>query len=102
MTEEGWWNRQRETEEEWLERAARVASGATGNDMPRPMERIGLVTHGGFRCHAALCPVWAHEAAESDVVASQYWRSRGSTFMTTETSYMQYFNRVEHLPSGAG
>ncbi len=45
--EEGWWNRPKETEAEWVERAQRVAD-ELWNVYAETEERIAIVAHGGF------------------------------------------------------
>ena len=97
VTGEGWWNRQRETEEEWLERAARVAAELRERYAATD-ERIGLVTHGGFAA-MLLYALFGH-AKPGNVMLSH--RNTGITrldFYDDGAIYMQYFNRVEHLPS---
>ena len=97
VTEEGWWNRQRETEEEWLERAARVAE-MLRERYAATDERIGLVTHGGFA--AMLIYALFGHAKPGKVILSH--RNTGITRLDFDRSgmnLMQYYNRVEHLPS---
>ncbi len=97
VTEEGWWNRQRETEEEWLERAARVAEELRERYAATD-ERLGLVTHGGFA--AMLLYALIGYAKTPNVILSH--RNTAITRLDFDHSgmiLMQYFNRVEHLPS---
>ena len=97
VTEAGWWNRERETEDEWLARAARVAAELRERYAATD-ERLGLVTHGGFAA-MLLYALFGH-AKTPNVVLSH--RNTGITrldFYDDGAIYMQYFNRVEHLPS---
>ena len=97
VTEEGWWNRQRETEEEWLERAARVAAELqeryAGTD-----EHLGLVTHGGFAA-MLLYALFGHTKPRDVILSHRNTAITRLDFYDDGTTYMQYFNRVEHLPS---
>ena len=97
VTEAGWWNRGRETEEEWLERAARVAAELqerfAGTD-----ERLGLVTHGGFAA-MLLYALIGHTKRRNVILSHRNTAITRLDFYDDGTTYMQYFNRVEHLPS---
>ena len=97
VTEDGWWNRGRETEEEWLERAARVAAELQERYAATD-ERIGLVTHGGFAA-MLLYALFGH-AKPGKVILSH--RNTGITRLDFDRGgmiSMQYYNRVEHLPT---
>ncbi len=97
VTEEGWWNRQRETEEEWLERAARVAAELR-NQYAGTDERIGLVTHGGFAA-MLLYALFRHVKPGKVILSHRNTAITRLDFYDDGTTYMQYFNRVEHLSS---
>ncbi len=97
VTEDGWWNRQRETEEEWQERAARVATELrdryAGTD-----EHIGLVTHGGFAA-VLLYTLLGYTWPPTVIFLHLNTAITRLDFTRDGTIVMQYFNRVEHLPS---
>ena len=103
VTEDGWWNRERETEEEWLERAARVATELRDRYAATD-ERIGLVTHGGF-ADKLLHTLFGHTMPPTvifphlNTAITRLDFARGLDFARDGTIVMQYFNRVEHLPS---
>ena len=97
VTEEGWWNRQRETEEEWLERAARVAAELRERYAATD-ERIGLVTHGGFAA-MLLYALIGHTKARNVILPHLNTAMTRLDFDRNGMIVMQYFNRVEHLPT---
>ncbi len=97
VTADGWWNRERETEEEWLARAARVAEKLRGRYAATD-EQIGLVTHGGF-AGKLLHTLFEHTMPPRVILAHRNTAITRLDFYDDGTVYMQYFNRVEHLPS---
>ena len=97
MTEEGWWNRPVETEDEWLARARRVADELRSR-FEGSEERVALVSHGGFGnflIHALL-----RDGAEEGV----YYGHQNTAITRIDFSEsgpvrVRYLNRVEHLPT---
>ena len=88
---------QRETEDEWLERAARVAAQLqerfAGTD-----ERLGLVTHGGFAA-MLLYALFGHAKPGKVILSHRNTAITRLDFYDDGAICMQYFNRVEHLSS---
>ena len=97
VTEEGWWNRERETEEEWLERAGRVAAELQERYAATD-ERLGLVTHGGFAA-MLLYALIRHTKPRNVILSHLNTAITRLDFDRNGMIVMQYFNRVEHLPS---
>ena len=97
VTEDGWWNRQRETEEEWLERAGRVAAELRDRYAATD-ERIGLVTHGGFAA-MLLYALFGHARPWRVIFPHLNTAITRLDFDRNGMIVMQYFNRVEHLSS---
>ncbi len=97
VAEDGWWNRGRETEEEWMGRAVRVAAELreryAGTD-----ECIGLVTHGGFAV-VLLATLFRHTMPPPVIFPHLNTAITRLDFTDDGTIVVQYFNRVEHLPS---
>jgi broad specificity phosphatase PhoE len=92
---QGWWSRPAETEDQWVERAARVARRLRG-EMASTQERMAVVTHGGF----------TNDLLSALVSGGPM---KGAAFTTQNTSIaridfdsngcqLRYINRVEHLP----
>ncbi len=97
VTEDGWWNRGQESKEEWLERAARVAAELRERYATSD-ERIGLVTHGGF-ADKLLHTLFGHTMPPRVILPHRNTAITRLDFCDDGAIYMQYFNRVEHLPS---
>ncbi len=97
VDEDGWWNREQETEEQWLARAARVAAELrdryAGTD-----EHIGLVTHGGFAA-VLLYSLFGHPWPPTVIFPHLNTAISRLDFTRDGTIVVQYFNRVEHLPT---
>ena len=71
VTEDGWWNRQRETEEEWQGAGRAGRYGAT-RPLCRDRRAYRLGDARGVRCGAPLYPVGVHLAADGDLSPPQY------------------------------
>jgi len=95
MNEAGWWNRPRETEEEWIARASRVAR-VLRQDMAASHERIGIVTHGGFT--KDLLAALVSDGPVAGVSFSTQNTSIGRIDFGAEGCQVRYLNRLEHLP----
>ncbi len=92
--EEGWWNRPRETEAEWLARARRVAD-KLWCDYADTNERLAVVAHAGFI-----------KDLVSALIAGGPLHSATLSFQNTSVTRLSfvegrlvigYLNRVEHL-----
>ena len=97
VTEDGWWNRGQESKEEWLERAARVAAELRERYATSD-ERIGLVTHGGF-ADKLLHTLFGHTMPPRVILPHRNTAITRLDFCDRNGMIVQYFNRVEHLPS---
>ena len=97
VTADGWWNRERETEEEWLARAARVAA-VLRERYAATDERIGLVSHGGFAA-MLLYALFGHAMPPAVIFPHLNTAITRLDFDRNGMIVMQYFNRVEHLPT---
>ena len=96
MAEVGWWNRPKETEEEWRARAGRVAAELRGR-FGGTQERIGIVTHGGFANH------FLHALLHNGAIQGYYFSHQNTAisridFLEDGSVRVRYLNRVEHLP----
>ncbi len=93
--EEGWWNRPRETESQWLERAMRVAD-ELWRVYAETDERIAIVAHGGF-IKDLVSALIAHGPLPSGTISS---RNTSITHFSFEDGklILGYLNRVDHLP----
>lgn len=95
LSEAGWWNREKEPREAYLERARRIFEGLQekhqGNDA-----RVGIITHGGI--FARLLTVMF------DVQAENYWflmNNCGISRIDVDDEghvMLVYMNRVDFLP----
>ncbi|MAG36844.1 MAG: hypothetical protein CL878_11465 [Dehalococcoidia bacterium] len=97
VTEDGWWNREQETEEQWQERAARVATKLRDRYAATDA-RIGLVTHGGF-AHALLHTLFQLTLPPTVIFPHLNTAISRLDFSDEGTIVVQYYNRVDHLPS---
>ena len=102
LGESGWWNREREREEEFAPRAAAVwreLLARHGSD-----DRVALITHGGFY-HSFMAVLLGGNAPAlpAELGVSGWWLGIANTGIThlsidDRNVYVCYTNRVEHLP----
>jgi 2,3-bisphosphoglycerate-dependent phosphoglycerate mutase len=93
--EDGWWNRPRETEAEWLVRADRVAS-TLWRDYAETDEHIAIVCHGGF-IKDLVSALIADGPLSSGVISSRNTSISSIAFVDGK-AVVGYLNRIEHLP----
>ncbi len=96
MTDEGWWLRPKETEEQWVARAKRVADRLKG-EMAGSDERIAIVNHGGFTTD--LLSELLHDGPMSDGGFATRNTSIGHIHFSQDQFRLTFLNRVEHLPA---
>lgn len=94
--EAGWWNRPRETEAEWVERAQRVAD-KLWSDFGDTDERIAMVVHGGF-IKDLVSALIAGGPLPSGVISSRN-TSISTIAFVEDKAVVAYLNRLEHLPA---
>jgi 2,3-bisphosphoglycerate-dependent phosphoglycerate mutase len=94
--EEGWWNRPKETEEEWVARADRVA-GDLWRDHAETDEHIAIVAHGGF-IKDLVSALIADGPLPSGIISSRNTSISNITFVDGK-AVVGYLNRIEHLPA---
>lgn len=93
--EEGWWNRARETEAEWLARAQRVAD-RLWSDYADTDERLVVVSHGGF-FKDLISVLIAGGPLSTGVISSRNTSITCLSFVDG-VLVVGYLNRIEHLP----
>jgi broad specificity phosphatase PhoE len=95
ITDDGWWNRPWETDDEAYARSVRVAEELrrrfTDTD-----EKVALVTHGGF-ADSLLCALFHLPPAEH-LRFSHHNTGITRVDITPQWTKLRYLNRVEHLP----
>ena len=94
--EAGWWNRPKETEPEWIERAQRVADKLWA-DFGDTDERIAMVVHGGF-IKDLVSALIAGGPLPSGVISSRNTSISTIAFVESK-AIVAYLNRLEHLPA---
>lgn len=95
IDDDGWWNRPRETEAEWVARAARVAE-TLWQEHADTDERIAIVSHGGF-IKDLIGALVAGGPLQTEAVSI---RNTAITYFAFEAGQLilGYVNRIEHLP----
>lgn len=96
MNNAGWWNRPKETEKEWEQRANRVAVEIR-QQYGETAERIALITHGGFAASLIQSLFQNHGTQKIAYPHLNTGISRVD-FSSQDDLTLRYFNRVEHLP----
>lgn len=93
--EEGWWNRPRETEAEWVARAQRVAD-KLWSDYADTDEHLGIVAHGGF-IKDLVSALIADGPLPHGLISCRNTSITQFTFSEGELIF-GYLNRIDHLP----
>ena len=96
MNNAGWWNRPKEIEKEWAQRANRVAVEIRER-YAETAERIALITHGGFAASLIQSLFQNHGTPKIAYPHLNTGISR-IDFSSQDDLTLRYFNRAEHLP----
>jgi len=103
LGELGWWNRDREPEEDYLPRA-RVVWRQLLERHGDADDRIAMVTHGGFlnSLLTALVPL-SGQSSDVSLSTRHLWFGASNTSISRiefreEVAVVRYLNRVDHLP----
>jgi len=94
--EEGWWNRPRETEAQWVARADRVAA-ELWREHADTDDHIAIVAHGGF-INDLVSALVANGPLPSGAISSRNTSISYITFIDGK-AMVGYLNRIEHLPA---
>ena len=95
MTPQGWWNRPRETKEECVQRARRVAARLKG--MADGEKRIAVVGHGAFTRNLLAELLHGGPLVGGDFATRN--TSIGHIHFGPDVFHISFLNRVEHLPA---
>ena len=93
--EDGWWNRPKETEAEWVERAQRVAD-RLWSEFAETDESIAIVMHGGF-IKDLVSALVNGGPLECGLLSSRNTSITNLVFSEGKL-ILGYLNRVDHLP----
>jgi 2,3-bisphosphoglycerate-dependent phosphoglycerate mutase len=92
--EDGWWNRPRETETEWLVRAQRVAD-RLWSEFADTDERLAVVAHGGF-IKDLVSVLIAGGPLSPGIISSRNTSVTCFSFVEGQL-VVGYLNRIDHL-----